>query len=191
VAEATPAVAETKPTTSKRNSIFGTLKSQFSSNKVAKTETDAPAVPAKDAAEPVAETAPVIPAVESSEPLAAAVASPATVPTETTELPETNGETKTETPVVKADKRKSSLPWLSKKEKPTSDDEVTEKPKSPFAKLRATVKGKTSPKAVEKPVETPATTEAPVEETPAVSEPIVSEPEPVIPTSTPQVAASA
>lgn len=190
--EATPVVAETKPTVSKRGSIFGNLKSTFSGNKVPKTETDAPAVPAKDAtAEPITESAPVIPAVEAQESLATSVASPATVPTETTEIPvETNGETKAEAPAVKSDKRKSSLPWLSKKEKPaTSDDEVTEKPKSPFAKLRATVKGKTSPKA-EKVAEKPAeTSEEPAEETPA--EPIVAnEPESIV-ASTPQVTASA
>merc|ERR1711939_268896 len=139
--EATPAApVEARPAASKRNSIFGTLKSQFSQHKEKKPETEAaPAVPAKET-EPVSETAPVIPAVEESEPLATSVASPATVPTETTEAPVTNGETKaTETPVVKTDKRKSSLPWLSKKEKATTSDEETEKPKSPFAKLRATV----------------------------------------------------
>jgi hypothetical protein len=82
--------------------------------------------------------------------LAASVASPAPVPTETTTAPVTNGETKAaETPVAKNDKRKSSLPWLSKKEKATSDEE----PKSPLARLRGTLKGKTSPKT-EKAVET-------------------------------------
>jgi hypothetical protein len=100
----------------------------------------------------------------------------------------TNGETKTETPAVKSDKRKSSLPWLTKKDKPTSDEEG-EKPKSPFAKLRATVKGKTSPKAekaTEKPTEEKAA--APVAET-KPEEPIV--PAPVVSTSTPQVSATA
>jgi hypothetical protein len=127
---------------------------------------------------------------------ATSVASPSTVPTESTDAPVTNGETKTEAPAVKSDKRKSSLPWLTKKEKPTSDDE-TEKPKSPFAKLRATVKGKTSPKAAEKPAEevaepaketeVPATTEA----APAATEPVVSEPISAPPASTPQVSATA
>lgn len=207
-AEETPAPVE-KPAPSKRNSIFGTLKSQFSQHKVAKTEPEsAPAVPAKEA-EPVSETAPVIPAVEASEPLATSVASPATVslflenthmfphtngafqaPAEATEAPVTNGETKAaETPVVKADKRKSSLPWLSKKEKATTSDEEGEKPKSPFAKLRATVKGKSSPKA-EKASDKPATEES-TEQAPAPVDPVVSEPEKVVPQTTPQVTASA
>ncbi|KAK0118181.1 hypothetical protein ONS95_012486 [Cadophora gregata] len=196
-AEATPAVApvEARPAASKRNSIFGTLKSQFSQHKEKKPEAEAaPAVPAKET-EPVSETAPVIPAVEESEPLATSVASPATVPTETSDAPVTNGETKAaETPTVKTDKRKSSLPWLSKKEKATTSDEETEKPKSPFAKLRATVKGKTSPKA-EKVSEKPAATEeaepTTATETAKPEAPVVSEPTPVVPQSTPQVSASA
>lgn len=193
--EAAPIVAEAapveKPVPTKRNSIFGNLK--FGQNKEKKVEAEAPAVPAKDA-EPVSETAPVIPAVEASEPLATSVASPATVPTETIEAPVTNGETKVETPTAKTDKRKSSLPFFTKKEKVTSDEEG-EKPKSPgpFAKLRATVKGKSSPKAekaADKPAEASTETPAAVEPTPA-AEPVVSEPEPVVPQSTPQVTASA
>lgn len=185
---------EARPAAAKRNSIFGSLKNQFSSHKVEKKpEAEAaPAVPAKDA-EPVSETAPVIPAVEASEPLATSVASPATVPTETTETPVTNGDSKpAETPAVKSDKRKSSLPWLTKKEKPTSDEEA-DKPKSPFAKLRATVKGKKTEKPAEKPAEPAAAAEtpAPVEPTPAAEEPVVSEPTPVVQQTTPQVTASA
>jgi len=182
-----PIVAETKPTTTKRNSIFGNLKSTFSGSKVPKAETEAPAVPAKEAiTEPITESAPIIPTVEAQESLATSLASPATVPTEITEIAETNGEPKTESPAVKSDKRKSSLPWLSKKEKPaTSDDEVTEKPKSPFAKLRATVKGKKAEKAAEKPAET---TEESAE--PTTVEPVEDKPESII-ASTPQVAASA
>lgn len=197
--EASPVVAEAapveKPVPTKRNSIFGNLK--FGQNKEKKVEAEAPAVPAKDAAEPVSETAPVIPAVEASEPLATSVASPATVPTETVEAPVTNGETKAEAPAMKSDKRKSSLPFFTKKEKVTSDEEgeKAEKPKSPgpFAKLRATVKGKSSPKAekvADKPAEASTETPAVAEPTPA-AEPVVSEPEPVVPQSTPQVAASA
>ncbi|KAL2063476.1 hypothetical protein VTL71DRAFT_5281 [Oculimacula yallundae] len=189
--EATPAVApvEARPTPSKRNSIFDTLKSQFSQHKEKKPETEtAPAVPAKET-EPVSETAPVIPAVQESEPLATSVAAPATAPAETAEAPVTNGETKAvETPVVKTDKRKSSLPWLTKKEKATTSDDEAEKPKSPFAKLRATVKGKSSPKA-EKVSEKPAATE--VAEPKTTETPVVSEPTPVVPQSTPQVSASA
>jgi hypothetical protein len=193
-ADAAPA-SPTEEARPKRSSIFVTLKSQFSSHKEKKAE-DAPAVPAKDA-EPVSENAPVIPAVEASEPLATSVASP-TVPAETTEaVPATNGETKTETtPVVKSDKRKSSLPWLNKKDKsaPTSDEE-TDKPKSPFAKLRATVKGK---KAAEKPAESAAETSAAAEAAPAATteavpataEPAVATPEPV-PATSASVTASA
>ena len=180
----TPAVVE-KPAPTKRNSIFGTLKQQFS-NKAGsgekKTE-EAPVVPAKDAAEPVSELAPVIPAVEASEPLPTSVESPAAaVETETP-----NGETKVETPVVKSDKRKNSLPFgFGKKEKSaTSDEESTDKPF--FAKLRATVKGKKSEKPVEAAPEVPSA----VEETPVVEPAVIAEPEPVIPATTPQVAASA
>ncbi|KAF4632565.1 hypothetical protein G7Y89_g5566 [Cudoniella acicularis] len=204
--EATPATTETpavvepaspaeepteaaKPTPTKRNSIFGTLKSQFSQNKEKKSE-EAPAVPAKDATEPepVSETAPVIPQVQSTEPLADSVE--AAAPAEA--APVTNGETKTETPVVKSDKRKSSIPWLTKKEKPTSDEEGVEKPKSPFAKLRATVKGKSSPKAekIEKAPEVKAEEPA-AEAAPAVEEPVVSEPVPAVTSATPQVSATA
>jgi hypothetical protein len=83
----------------------------------------------------------VIPAVETTEPLSAEVSSPATVPTETVEVPAaTNGESKKE---VKTEKRKSSLPFaFGKKKDASSSDEETEKPKSPsaFSKLRATIK---------------------------------------------------
>lgn len=181
-----PSTETAKPTPTKRNSIFGTLKSQFSQSKEKKS--DGPVVPAKDEAEPVSETAPVIPQVESTEPLASEPVAEA--PAATTEAPVTNGEAKTETPTVKADKRKSSLPWLTKKEKPTSDDEA-EKPKSPFAKLRATVKGKSSPKA-EKVEKAPEATKE-EESTPVA--PVVEEstttPAPVVPATTPQVTASA
>lgn len=114
------------------------------------------------------ETAPVIPAVETTEPLSAEVASPATVPTETTEVaPATNGETKKD---LKAEKRKSSLPFaFGKKEKsPASDEEGEKKEKaSPFSKLRQTIKGKGK---AEKPAAAPAETEATAEETPAETE---------------------
>ncbi|KAE9368504.1 hypothetical protein N431DRAFT_443939 [Stipitochalara longipes BDJ] len=184
--EAAAAPAETKPVPTKRNSIFGSLKSSFA-NKEKKTTTDAPVVPPKDA-EPVSENAPVIPPVETSETPAAA---------ETTEaVPATNGETKAavETPAPKTRKGSSSLPWLSKKEKPATSDEEVEKPKSPFAKLRETVKGKSSPKApkaTEKPAEAKEDTAAPAEATPAVEEPVVSEPVPVVQQTPAPVAASA
>ncbi|EKD18196.1 immunogenic protein [Drepanopeziza brunnea f. sp. 'multigermtubi' MB_m1] len=193
VTEPTPAVEETvatapaeKPAQSKRNSIFGTLQSRFSHKEKKPDAEVAPVVPAKEA-EPVSETAPVIPAVESSEPLAPSVATPTAAPTESTEVQATNGEAKaTDTPTAKSEKRKSTLQWLSKKEK-TGSDEEGEKPKSPFAKLRATVKGKTSPKA-EKVSEKPAPTEESAAET---ATPAVQEPEKVAPASTPAVTASA
>ncbi|TAQ90774.1 hypothetical protein B7494_g916 [Chlorociboria aeruginascens] len=190
--EAAP--SESRPAPAKRNSIFDTLKSQFS-HKDKKPEAEAaPVVPAKDdTVETVAESAPIIPAVETSEPLATSVASPATVPTESTTI---GTESKVEAPAAtKTDKRKSSLPWLSKKEKATSDEEG-EKPKSPFAKFRATVKGKSSPKADKPAAEEKAVEpEAKAEETPAVEAPAtaepISEPVPAVLPSTPQVSATA
>lgn len=199
VTEATPTTPTEKPAPVKRNSIFGTLK--FGKKDKSDAEA-APAVPAKDAAEPVSETAPVIPAVEASEPLGTDVSSPATVPTETTEAaPITNGETKAETPTTKNDKRKSSLPFFNKKDKvpATEEGEKTEKPKSPgfsFSKVRDTIKGKSSPKALkatEKPAEGETSTETPAateEATPAAA-PVANEPEPVVSQTTPQVTASA
>ncbi|KAG4034979.1 hypothetical protein MFRU_002g03280 [Monilinia fructicola] len=189
-----------KPVPTKRSSIFGTLQSRFS-HKKPEPEAASPVV-AKDE-EPVSENAPVIPAVDTTEPLTTDAASPV----EATEAPATNGETPkaAETPTVKTDKRKSSLPWLNKKEKSaTTSDEETEKPKSPFAKLRATVKSKSSPKAdktAEKPLEPTAEAKAEdkvaeesaaTEATPAATEPVVSEPVTAAPTSTtPQVSATA
>ena len=87
---------------------------------------------------------------------------------------------------------------MSKKEKATTSDEEGEKPKSPFAKLRATVKGKPSPKAAEKTPEKPAEEvaepakgESAASEEPAATEPVVGEPIPAAHTSTPQVSATA
>lgn len=83
---------------------------------------------------------------------------------------------------------------MTKKEKPsTTSDEEGEKPKSPFAKLRATVKGKKTEKPAEKPAESAAAAEtpAPAEPTPAAEEPVVSEPTPVVQQTAPQVTASA
>lgn len=185
---------------SKRNSsIFGTLSSKFgqkksTSDRKASSEA-APEVPAKDAVavEPVSAEAPVIPAPETSEPLAAAVESPAVAPTTkqtsaTAEAEEPKPEVKPETKTEVAQKRKSSLPFgFGSKEKTTEVD--GEKPKSSFAKLRQTIKGRSSPRAAEKAPEKAAekTEEKavePVEETPAVTsdaaatttDPVVSEP---------------
>ena len=98
----------------------------------------------------------------------------------------------------KAEKRKSALPFgLGQKKEKTAEveGEKAEKPLSPFAKLRQTVKHKTSPKAAEKPAETEAetpaateaaTTEAVVEAN--AEEPVVAAP---IQTTTPVVSATA
>lgn len=200
---AATAVPADKPVPTKRNSIFGTLQSRFS-HKKPEPEAVSPVIAPKDE-EPVSENAPVIPAVDTTEPLNTNVEAPA--PVEATEAPVTNGETPkaVETPITKADKRKSSLPWLNKKDKSAAtSDEETEKPKSPFAKLRATVKSKSSPKAdktAEKPLEPAAETTAEdkieeettaTEAAPAVTEPVVSEPVVAAPASTtPQVSATA
>lgn len=84
----------------------------------------------------------MIPAVETTEPLSTEeVAAPEAAPAETTEAaPATNGEAPKE---VKAEKRKSSLPFaFGKKKEAVSSDEEADKPKSPsaFSKLRATIK---------------------------------------------------
>ncbi|KAK3388160.1 Pleckstrin homology domain-containing protein [Sordaria brevicollis] len=164
------ATAETpvRPTPAKRTSLFGNL--SFGKKKAASPAPVA-AEEAPATTEPVAETAPVIPAVDTTEPLSAEVASPATVPTETVEVPAaTNGESSPKKE-VKSDKRKSSLPFaFGKKEKATSDEEI-EKPKSPspFSRLRDTIKGKgkgkaeKTEKAEEKTEEVPAIPETAVE----------------------------
>ncbi|KAI9744449.1 MAG: hypothetical protein M1818_001978 [Claussenomyces sp. TS43310] len=211
--EAAP-VETSKPVPVKRNSVFGNLSHKFGSKKTVSDE--APIVPAKDDAPvevaPVSAEAPVIPEPEATEPLATSIASPATAPAETTTV--TNGtstpeELKESKPTTKSEKRKSSLPFGfgGKKEKATSDSE-TEKPKSPFAKLRQTVKGKSTKSSekvpqVEKVAEPAAEKEAEPATEPAV-EPaaaaadtsatseaaVVSEPVPVA-TTTPQVSATA
>ena len=127
------------------------------------------------------------------------MSSPATVPTETTEAT-TNGEPKKD---VK-EKRKSSLPFLGKREKSPSPSDGESK--SPFSKLRATIKSKTSPKTEDKPAEEAAkeepakeeaATEAKPEETPAAAEPVkAAEPEVEtkpenVATTTPAVTAAA
>ncbi|KAI9171726.1 hypothetical protein HJFPF1_01216 [Paramyrothecium foliicola] len=168
-----------KPSASKRNSFFGGVFSKKEKKAVEAKPVEA-TEPAKEAeSAPAAETAPVIPPVETTTPLAVDVSSPATVPTETTEVPAataTNGETKKD---VK-EKRKSSLPFaFGKRDKSPSPAEGEEKsPLSAFSKFRATIKGKTTPKAEEKPVEAEPVkeeaakdteTEAKPEETPVVA----------------------
>ncbi|KAI1004587.1 hypothetical protein K3495_g3626 [Podosphaera aphanis] len=171
-----------RPGLSKRASIFDTFKSHFVKKDKAEHVT------ATKESEAVSESAPVIPAVGSSEP----AAPEATVVENAQEVPE--AKTEKEKPTSKFEKRKSSLPFglgLNKKEKVQSgDDEAVEKPLSPFAKLRATVKSKASPKfSSEKKEDAPALTEAKNEgESGKPSDSSEAEP---ITTATPAVAASA
>lgn len=195
VAPASP-VETKKPAIGKRNSVFGTLTSRFGSKKTASEPKADAALAAKDepSVDQVAADAPVIPAPEASEPLADAVQSPATE-----ETPATNGDPITETkaeeskpetkPAIKSDKRKSSLPFGfgSTREKTEKAPETDgEKPKSPFAKIRQTIKGKSSSKTktADKPAENaeqaasePATTSEPAG---TATEPVVSDPVPAI-----------
>lgn len=190
VAEATAteetAATESRPTASKRHSSLFDFKSRFGSKKAAGEVT--PAVPAKDDEVVTSTEAPVIPAVEQSEPLATSIASPATVPAETV----TNGEAAAETTEVKTEKHKSTLPFGLGQKKEKSSEGQGEKPLSPFAKLRQTVKHKTSSKSAEKPVEksteAPAATETAETKNEAKEEPVVAAP---IQTSTPVVSATA
>lgn len=200
---------EVRPVAAKRHSSLFDFKSRFGGQK--KATSPPPAVPAKEEETVTSAEAPVIPAVEQSEPLATSIASPATVPTETTTVGEPAAAAATETkveahPEAKADKRKSSLPFGfgSKKEK---NVDGAEKPLSPFAKLRQTVKGKKSeeaaaPKTEEvasekkseevKPVDTAAPVVADVEQpkTEKVDEDVVA-PAPAAPSANPTVAATA
>ncbi|KAI1459572.1 Pleckstrin homology domain-containing protein [Annulohypoxylon moriforme] len=178
----------TKPTPSKRASLFGGL--SFGKKKADTSAESAPTTPAKEtsgAEAPVAETAPVIPAVETTEPLSTEVASPTAAAAEGAEAPATNGETKE----VKTEKRKSSLPFgFGKKDKSATSDEEGEKVKSPpfFSKLRQTVKGKGKAEkpAEDKPAETAEASEPTKEATP--EEPAAEE---AAPAETPAAAAPA
>ncbi|KFZ15208.1 hypothetical protein V502_05728 [Pseudogymnoascus sp. VKM F-4520 (FW-2644)] len=187
------AVPETRPAASKRHSSLFDFKSRFGSKKSSSEAT--PVVPAKDDEVVTSTEAPVIPAVEQSEPLATSIASPATVPAEAVVAGEPAAEATAET--TKAEKRKSALPFGlgQKKEKAAEvEGEKAEKPLSPFAKLRQTVKHKTSPKAAEKPAETEAETAAATEPTTETAveatteEPVVAAP---IQSTTPVVSATA
>ncbi|OBT72823.1 hypothetical protein VF21_08289 [Pseudogymnoascus sp. 05NY08] len=189
-------VPETRPAASKRHSSLFDFKSRFGSKKATSEAT--PVVPAKDDEVVTSTEAPVIPAVEQSEPLATSIASPATVPTEEVVAGEPVAEVAPE--ATKAEKRKSALPFGlgQKKEKVEkaieAEGEKVEKARSPFAKLRQTVKGKTSPKAAEKAAETEAETPAATEATTEVAvetaaeEPVVAAP---IQATTPVVSATA
>lgn len=99
---------------------------------------------------------------------------------ETAESPAaTNGEAKKDT----KEKRKSSLPFLGKREKSPAPAEGEDKsPKSAFSKFRATIKGKSAPKEEAKKDEAtkeePAKEEAKVEETKAEDKKDETVPEP-------------
>jgi len=169
----------------KRASIFGTLKNQFAR----KEKVDTTAAPKET--ESLA-TAPVIPAVGTSDALKEDVVTEVLV--DKVQEVQTTIEAKTEKLATKAERRKSTLPFglgLGKKEKlVSSDDEAHEKPKSPFARIRATVRSRTSPKhAPEKKEELPAPAETKTEE--VTSQPLVTDPEPAVTSATPAVAASA
>jgi hypothetical protein len=163
------AVESPKDKASKRNSFFGNVFSKKEKKAVEPKAAESAETPKEAEVAPTTETAPVIPPVESTTPLAVDVSTPATVPTETktTEAPATNGESKKDT----KEKRKSSLPFaFGKREKSPSPVEGEDK-QSPFSKLRATIRGRTQPKAEDKPAEEAAKVEeeAPkAEETPKV-----------------------
>ncbi|KAN0099857.1 hypothetical protein V8E51_013632 [Hyaloscypha variabilis] len=74
---------------------------------------------------------------DATEPTSAKLEPPTAAPTEISKAQVTNNDTKVaETLAIKPDKRKISLSWLGKEEKPTtSSDEKAETPKAPFAKL--------------------------------------------------------
>jgi hypothetical protein len=179
------AAPEVRPAASKRHSSLFDFKSRFGSKKPAAEST--PAVPAKDEEAVTSTEAPVIPAVEQSEPLATSIETPATVPAEAVTNDEPVAEVAAEP--TKAEKRKSALPFGFGQKKEKATEAEGEKPLSPFAKLRQTVKGKSS-KTAEKPVETevPAAVEGTEANVEAAEEPIVAAP---IQASTPVVSATA
>ncbi|SZF01107.1 unnamed protein product [Blumeria hordei] len=172
-----------RPVPTKRSSIFGTLKNQFA--KKEKITSPLP-TPNKEVETPTT-VAPVIPAVGSAEPaeketpaVDSAVEQPAS-----SELKNDKNS--------KVEKRKSSLLGFGPKsmtEKPITSDEEIEKPLSPFARFRATVKSKTSKNLGDKKSEKLDTPENKVEEN-EVQESVNINPEHAVSTSTNPVAASA
>ncbi|KAM0455239.1 hypothetical protein ACHAO4_004115 [Trichoderma viride] len=206
--ELQPESPKEKPTVNKRTSFFGNVFSKKEKKAAeAKPEIESP----KEEEIPAAETAPVIPPVEATTPLAVDVASPATVPTETTEVVATNGDAKKE-----KEKRKSSLPFnFGKRDKSPGPAAEGDEKKGAFSKLRATIKGKGAAKSDDKAIEeakeedaikeeeTPATEEAVKTEEPVKEEAVATEeaPKPVeseaenkpedITTATPAVIAAA
>ncbi|KAL7918135.1 Pleckstrin homology domain-containing protein [Trichoderma austrokoningii] len=144
--ELLPESPKEKPAVNKRTSFFGNVFSKKEKKAAeAKPEIESP----KEEEVPAAEAAPVIPPVEATTPLAVDVASPATVPTETTEVAATNGDAKKE-----KEKRKSSLPFnFGKRDKSPGPAAEGDEKKGAFSKLRATIKGKGAAKSDEKPIE--------------------------------------
>jgi hypothetical protein len=98
-------------------------------------------VPATITVEGASDDKPGTSPTDATEPTSAKVEPPTAAPTQTSKSQVTKNNTKvTEKLAIKPDKRKISLSWLGKKEKPTTiSDEKAETPKSPSAKLRATV----------------------------------------------------
>ncbi|KAL6863012.1 hypothetical protein ACO1O0_003256 [Amphichorda felina] len=198
-AEEEKPVETPKDKASKRASFFGGILSK-KEKKAVEAKSEATEAPKEGEAAPATESAPVIPPVEATTPLAVDVDNSAPAPAEAEAPAATNGETKKD---VK-EKRKSSLPFgIGKREKSPAPAEGEEKlSKSPFSKLRATIKGKGAAKAEDKPAEeTPKeetkeaeATEEPKAEEPAkeaaVEEPTESKPEAVA-TTTPAVTAAA
>ena len=201
-------VAEDKPvedvespkekTASKRNSFFGGVFSKKEKKvadvkpaEVKPTETaetvepTEPVAPVAPIAEPIAaEEAPVIPPVETTTPLAVEVSSPANVPAENVDVSEPKKEVKEKD--VK-EKRKSSLPFAfvmrEKSPAKASTSEVEEKSgKSPFSKLRDTIRGRTGSSkvdeksAVESPKEDSAAKEVSEKHEPVTEEASTSNP---------------
>ncbi|KAG5994330.1 hypothetical protein E4U43_003260 [Claviceps pusilla] len=163
-----------KPVTTKRNSFFGNVFAK----KEKKVVDAKPTEEAANEGETVTDAAaPVIPPVEETTPINAEEVNAAADNTEAA------AETATKKDVK--EKRKSSLPFaFGRREKSPSpaDGEEKRQIQSPFSKLRATIKSKTSPKAEEKPVEEAVKEEesaAPAAETaaPATEEPAAVETE--------------
>lgn len=182
-AETEAATAESpkeKPVVSKRNSFFGNVFSKKEKKPdVAKPADETTEAPKEGDVITTDAAAPVIPPVESTTPLAVDVSNPATVPTETVEIPATNGEAKKD---VK-EKRKSSLPFVfGKREKsPAPADGEEKSSKSAFSKLRATIKGRSASKSEDKPAEgavAEAATEEPAKDV-AATEQVAKEEAPI------------
>jgi hypothetical protein len=138
------ATTPVKPTATKRNSFFDLLRPKKAPAATPPTEaapvTEEPVEGAStEAAAPVAETAPVIPPVDTG---AAPVAEPVASPVTETPAAEETPTAPTEKQEIKAEKRKSSLPFLGGKKDKSPTEETNEKAdKVPlFSRLRQTIK---------------------------------------------------